>query len=123
MPDVAAAALKLLSERQSALSGGSSVSSAAADPPLSAVVYFDSARGFGGEWVVRTHDGGCWSLKSAPVHERDAFVIFDEAHCRGADMKMRRGLGVLTLGPRMCKDKEMQVGLKHHPRLAERRGP
>lgn len=49
-------------------------------------MYFDtrSGGGHGGEWVVAAADGGLWPLKSAPIAERDAFVIFDEARCRGA---------------------------------------
>lgn len=71
------------------------------------VVFYDSAGR--GAWVVRTREGGRWPLKSAPVQERDCFVVFDEAHCRGADMRLRHGQAVLTLGPRMCKDALMQA--------------
>lgn len=59
--------------------------------------------------MIISCDGGLWELRSAPIRERDAFVIFDEAHCRGVDMKMRDGRAVLTLGPDMCKDVMMQA--------------
>lgn len=39
--------------------------------------------------------GRCLPLSRAPVSERDAFAIFDDAHCRGADLKVgpARGIG------------------------------
>ena len=77
---------------------------------LAAVAYFDAASGHAGEWVLADHQGGLWPKQRAPVTERDAFVIFDEARCRGADMRLRRDARVLlTLGPCMGKDKLMQA--------------
>eukprot|EP00035_Acanthoeca_spectabilis_P000997 m.76812 g.76812 ORF g.76812 m.76812 type:complete len:2981 (+) comp10556_c0_seq1:218-9160(+) len=75
------------------------------------VVFFNRGSPSGrGEWVVRTDQGEEWPLKQAPILERDAFVIFDEEHCRGSDMKLKPdALAVLTLGPRMAKDKLMQA--------------
>ncbi len=82
---------------------------ALADDGLKAVVYFDASASHG-SWTVQSHDGRCWPLNNSPIHERDAFVIFDERHCRGADMKLRRrGRAVVSLGPKMAKDKLMQV--------------
>ena len=79
-------------------------------PDLHAVVYFDAASGYNGEWVLVDHQGGRWPKQRAPIAERDAFVIFDEARCRGADMRLRRDArALLTLGPRMGKDKLMQA--------------
>jgi hypothetical protein len=76
---------------------------------LGGVVYFDASAG-GGEWVVRDRAGGVRPLKASPLRERDAFVLFDERHCRGADMRLRRDArAVLTLGPRTAKDKIMQA--------------
>jgi hypothetical protein len=81
-----------------------------AGSPLQAAVYFDAASGHAGEWVVVDHQGGRWPKKRAPIAERDAFVLYDEARCRGADMRLRRdAVAVLTLGPRMGKDKLMQA--------------
>ena len=79
---------------------------------LQAVVYYDGKANAGaGEWVLLSADGGSWPL-SSPIRERNVFVIFDEARCRGADMKLRRDAkAVLTLGPRMAKDKLMQARL------------
>ncbi|KAJ9453253.1 hypothetical protein DIPPA_05970 [Diplonema papillatum] len=69
-----------------------------------AVLYSDSHC-----WQVLERNGRCLPLGSSPVHERDSFVIFDEAHCRGADMRMQRtAVGLITLGPQLCKDKFMQ---------------
>lgn len=39
-----------------------------------------------------------------------AFTLFDEARCRGADLQLRPdAVGLLTLGPTTCKDKLMQA--------------
>ena len=77
---------------------------------LRAVVYFERTHGVGGEWVLRDDQGHTWQLKHAPVAERDAFVVFDERHCRGSDMRLDpSAVAVLTLGPRMAKDKLMQA--------------
>lgn len=47
---------------------------------------------------------------TSPIAERDAFVIFDEARCRGADLKLQQqAMGLLTLAPGVCKDKLMQA--------------
>jgi hypothetical protein len=74
---------------------------------LQAVVYFDNSQN---DWLVKNFAGRIWPLKSSPIDERDAFVIFDERHCRGADMKLRRhGRAMVTLGPKMNKDKLMQA--------------
>jgi hypothetical protein len=38
------------------------------------------------------------------------FAVFDDARCRGSDLKLRRqAVGLLTLGPGLCKDKLMQA--------------
>jgi hypothetical protein len=77
---------------------------------LRAVVYFERTHGVGGEWMLRDDQGHTWTLKQAPIAERDAFVVFDERHCRGSDMRLKpSALAVLTLGPRMAKDKLMQA--------------
>jgi hypothetical protein len=45
----------------------------------------------------------------SPIHERDAFVIFDEARSRGADMKLApNAYAAITLGLKLTKDKLMQ---------------
>ena len=84
--------------------------SAAVNPSsarLKGVVYFD------GSWMVRSREGRVQPLRGASILEKDAFVIFDESHCRGADMKLNRdAIAVLTLGPKMTKDKLMQSGMR-----------
>ena len=70
-----------------------------------AVVYFHH-----GEWRVRDKRGRDWLLHSSPIREKDAFVLFDDSHCRGADMKLPAlAKALLTVGPKMCKDKLMQA--------------
>lgn len=50
------------------------------------------------------------SLKSSSIPERDAFVIFDQSRCRGADMKLRpNAIAILSIGPRQQKDSLMQA--------------
>jgi hypothetical protein len=79
--------------------------------PLRAVVFFQrSEDDNNGEWMLRDVDGRQWPFKHAPIRERDAFVVFDERHCRGTDMRLRQNASaVLTLGPMMVKDKLMQA--------------
>lgn len=61
-------------------------------------------------WTVLDRLGRCLPRHSSPIAEREAFVIFDDARCRGADLQLRReAIGLLTLGPGICKDKLMQA--------------
>jgi len=72
---------------------------------LRAVVFFHE-----GVWKVCDFGGSVLPLRVSPITEKEAFVIFDEHHCRGADMKLQPdALAVLTLGPKMCKDKLVQA--------------
>jgi hypothetical protein len=74
------------------------------------VVYFNLKHG---EWRVRDHQGAEWSKSSSPIHEREAFVYFDECRCRGADMKLEQtARAVLCNGPVMQKDKFMQAAAR-----------
>eukprot|EP00798_Chlamydomonas_sp_ICE-L_P016735 gene16735-23007_t len=71
------------------------------------VVYFDTSLQL---WMALERRGRCQPKQSSPLAERDAFVIFDDARCRGADMKLRSdAVGLLTMGPGMVKDKMMQA--------------
>lgn len=79
----------------------------ATDKTQSAVVFYDRPTS---AWVLLDNQGCQWPLKLSPVQERDAFVIFDEQHCRGSDMRLKPDArAVLTLGPHMTKDKLMQA--------------
>ncbi len=61
-------------------------------------------------WTILAPDGRCLPRHTSPIAERDTFVIFDDAHCRGADLQLRpQAVGLLTLGPGICKDKLMQA--------------
>lgn len=54
--------------------------------------------------------GRCLPRHSTPISERESFVIFDDARCRGADLQLNRtAVGLLTLGPGLCKDTLMQA--------------
>ncbi|KAG3165355.1 hypothetical protein PI124_g15199 [Phytophthora idaei] len=73
------------------------------------VTYFDGRR-----------ESNCWMiaektrrvvipLEKASMTESETFVIFDEARSRGFDMKLSpNASALLTLGPRLTKDKLMQ---------------
>ncbi|KAG2455049.1 hypothetical protein HYH02_000874 [Chlamydomonas schloesseri] len=76
-------------------------------PALRGVTYYDEGvRG----WVVLEPSGRRLPRDSSPLQEHETFVLYDEARCRGADLKLqRRAVGLLTLGPRVCKDKLMQA--------------
>ncbi|KAG2451920.1 hypothetical protein HYH02_003695 [Chlamydomonas schloesseri] len=71
------------------------------------VTFFDEQeRG----WVVLEPTGRCLPRAASPLQEHETFVLYDEARCRGADLKLQRSaVGLLTLGPRVCKDKLMQA--------------
>jgi hypothetical protein len=57
-------------------------------------------------WVICDARGRVLPRHASPVSERAAFVIYDDARCRGADLQLRTGaVGLLTLGPGICKDK------------------
>ena len=61
------------------------------------------------QWMILEHSGRLLEKSLSPVHERDTFVIFDEARCRGADMKLKPdAVAALSIGPSICKDKLMQ---------------
>lgn len=64
-------------------------------------------------WFVMDMRGRVMPKDRCPIVEADAFVLFDEAHCRGSDMKLRPdATAVLTLGPHMGRDKLMQAAAR-----------
>ena len=77
------------------------------DSNLSGVVFFEITQD---GWYVLERSGSKAPLGSSPIHEKDAFVFFDESRCRGADMKLKPSAqATLTIGPGMCKNKLMQA--------------
>ncbi|KAG2494612.1 hypothetical protein HYH03_007377 [Edaphochlamys debaryana] len=71
------------------------------------VTYFDEGQR---SWVVEDRQGRRAPRPASPIPEADTFVLFDDARCRGADLKLRLGaVGLLTLGPGSTKDKVMQA--------------
>ena len=77
------------------------------------VVFFDAnERGVtgGGSWTVLDRLGRFASLNSSSIRAAEAFCIYDEARCRGADLKLSPdSKAVLTIGPKNGKDKVMQA--------------
>ncbi|CAN0266510.1 unnamed protein product, partial [Scytosiphon promiscuus] len=77
------------------------------------VVFFDASRGTaaaGGEWVVRNRVGRTVALSESPIQASETFSIYDEARCRGADLKLSADAkALLTIGPKNGKDKIMQA--------------
>jgi hypothetical protein len=77
------------------------------NPGFDGVCYFDSALN---KWMMLDcRTGSHYSKEVSPIHERDSFVIFDEARSRGADMKLApNAYAAITLGLKLTKDKLMQ---------------
>jgi hypothetical protein len=62
-------------------------------------------------WMIQDAKGRCTPKSSSNLQEADCFVVFDDARCRGADLRLRQNaLGLLTVAPGLQKDKLMQVG-------------
>lgn len=71
------------------------------------VCYFDTDQR---QWVIDDIQGRSLPRHASPIAERDAFVISDEARCRGADLKLKQqAVGLLTVAQGVCKDKLMQA--------------
>jgi len=82
-------------------------------PEIEAAVFVDSKD----DLRVLRRDGTVELLVSSPYLEQldRCLVYLDEAHTRGTDLKLPPGSrAVVTLGPRLCKDKLMQ-GTWAHP--------
>lgn len=70
------------------------------------VVYF-SVKDCG--WRVIDRKPRETNLKSSSITERDAFVIYDQSRCRGADMKLHpNATALLSIGPCQQKDSLLQ---------------
>jgi Protein of unknown function (DUF3645) len=71
------------------------------------IVYFSVHHS---SWRVLDRKHAVTNLTSSPISERDAFVIYDQNRCRGADMKLRRNaVAILSIGPRQRKDALLQA--------------
>ncbi|TMW55347.1 hypothetical protein Poli38472_013238 [Pythium oligandrum] len=76
---------------------------------VAGITYYDTRKTYDCWVVLERTKKLVTPLKSSPIHERDTFVIFDEARSRGSDMKLLSdACALLTLGPKMTKDKLMQ---------------
>ena len=77
------------------------------------VVYFDhhqDTAAVGGEWMILDRVGRCAALAESALKASEAFCIYDEARCRGADLKLSPDAkALLTIGPKNGKDKVMQA--------------
>lgn len=72
------------------------------------VTYYDDEKLH--SWIVKDTRGRCLERHASPVAERQTIVLYDDAHCRGADLQLRsQAVGLLTLGPGVSKDKLMQA--------------
>ena len=71
------------------------------------VCYFDIARK---QWTICDLHGRSLPRHASPIAEHDTFTVFDDARCRGADLQLHENaVALLTLGPKITKDKLMQV--------------
>ncbi|KAK1946350.1 hypothetical protein P3T76_001903 [Phytophthora citrophthora] len=79
------------------------------DFDFAGVTYYDSSAE-NNCWMIAEKDRRIKvPLKKASMLEKETFVIFDEARSRGSDMKLLPdAAAVLTLGPKLTKDKLMQ---------------
>lgn len=72
------------------------------------VVYYDNIKH--NQWMVLDRHGRHAQLHCAAIDSRHAFVIFDEARCRGSDLKLATSaVALLTLSVKTTKDKLMQA--------------
>ncbi len=73
------------------------------------VVFFETAASAAG-WKVVNDKGQEWRLEASPIPARSAFVFFDEARCRGADLVLHpEAVAVVTLCAGLRKDALIQV--------------
>ncbi|ETK90638.1 hypothetical protein L915_05632 [Phytophthora nicotianae] len=73
------------------------------------VTYYDSRMDFNCWMIAEKTRRVVMPLKKSSMLESETFVVFDEARSRGSDMKLpSNALAVLTLGPKLTKDKLMQ---------------
>ncbi len=71
------------------------------------VCYFDSENK---GWSIMDLTGNIRPRGTSRISEAHSFTIYDEARCRGADLQLRQtAVGLVTLGPKCCKDKLMQA--------------
>eukprot|EP00752_Nemacystus_decipiens_P003638 g3353.t1 len=77
------------------------------------VVFFDPDQGtaaIGNGWMVLDRVGRYAALAESGLNAAEAFSIYDEARCRGADLKLSpEATALLTIGPGNMKDKVMQA--------------
>ncbi|PVF94398.1 hypothetical protein CPB86DRAFT_818033 [Serendipita vermifera] len=74
-------------------------------PTIKAAVFFE-----GDELMVLTPDGLAQSLMDSPYSERldQCLVYLDDAHTRGTDLRLPDVRALVTLGPKLTKDKLVQ---------------
>jgi len=86
---------------------------AGAASPFRGITYFDDRIG---TWMVASGAPGHVAAEhktAARVDVRDTFVVFDQAHTRGADHRLRPDAhAVMTLGPSTCKDALLQAAVR-----------
>ncbi|KAG8829423.1 hypothetical protein FRC17_006582 [Serendipita sp. 399] len=73
---------------------------------IRAAIYFDEK----GDLMVVSRDGTIQTLLDSPYSERldQCLTYLDEAHTRGTDLRLPDSCAVVTLGPRLTKDKLVQ---------------
>uniref|UniRef100_A0AAV1V4W0 ubiquitinyl hydrolase 1 n=1 Tax=Peronospora matthiolae TaxID=2874970 RepID=A0AAV1V4W0_9STRA len=80
-----------------------------ADFAFAGVTFYDSRKEHNCWMIAEKARGIKLPLKKSSMLEKETFVIFDEARSRGSDMKLLPdAVAVLTLGPKLTKDKLMQ---------------
>jgi hypothetical protein len=76
------------------------------DNDIGAVVFFDE----GGNMSVLTRDGSTVPFLDSPYANtlERCLVYLDDVHTRGTDLRLPKSQAVVTLGPRLTKDKLVQ---------------
>jgi hypothetical protein len=80
-------------------------------PTIKAAIFFE-----GDELMVLTSDGLTQSLMDSPYSERldQCLVYLDDAHTRGTDLRLPDVRALVTLGPKLTKDKLVQGSYLPH---------
>jgi len=74
------------------------------------VVFYDDTDSSHGIWKILERNGRLLPKNQSPIREQACFALFDEPRCRGSDLKLpSNAIALLTLGPKMSKDKLMQA--------------
>ncbi len=82
------------------------------DSDYKGIIYFETncERPEGNWYVLNVQTEECQPKADSAIRDWESIVIYDDARTRGSDMKLRdNALGLLTIGPKIIKDKLVQA--------------